>query len=144
MHTRGTPLAEDVDLDNVVAATVGFSGADIENLVNEAALHAARLNKQQLDNSDFDYARDRVVMGAERKDLIVVGERQRIACHEAGHALAAFYAEHSDPVQRVTIIPRGRALGMTEQLPEEERHNLVDDYHHCAPIDETTCEWVNS
>jgi len=128
VHTRGTPLAEDVDLDNVVAATVGFSGADIENLVNEAALHAARLNKQQLDNSDFDYARDRVVMGAERKDLIVVGERQRIACHEAGHALAAFYAEHSDPVQRVTIIPRGRALGMTEQLPEEERHNLVDDY----------------
>ena len=72
VHTRGTPLAEDVDLDNVVAATVGFSGADIENLVNEAALHAARLNKQQLDNSDFDYARDRVVMGAERKDLIVV------------------------------------------------------------------------
>ena len=128
VHTRGTPLAEDVDLDNVVAATVGFSGADIENLVNEAALHAARLNKQQLDNSDFDYARDRVVMGAERKDLIIVGERQRIACHEAGHALAAFYAEHSDPVQRVTIIPRGRALGMTEQLPEEERHNLVDDY----------------
>ena len=128
VHTRGTPLAEDLDLDNVVAATVGFSGADIENLVNEAALHAARLNKQQLDNSDFDYARDRVVMGAERKDLIVVGERQRIACHEAGHALAAFYAEHSDPVQRVTIIPRGRALGMTEQLPEEERHNLVDDY----------------
>jgi len=128
VHTRGTPLAEDVDLDNVVAATVGFSGADIENLVNEAALHAARLNKQQLDNSDFDYARDRVVMGAERKDLIVVGERQRIACHEAGHALAAFYAEHSDPVQRVTIIPRGRVLGMTEQLPEEERHNLVDDY----------------
>jgi len=128
VHTRGTPLAEDVDLDNVVAATVGFSGADIENLVNEAALHAARLNKQQLDNSDFDYARDRVVMGAERKDLIVVGERQRIACHEAGHALAAFYAEHSDPVQRVTIIPRGRALGMTEQLPEEERYNLVDDY----------------
>ena len=128
VHTRGTPLAEDLDLDNVVAATVGFSGADIENLVNEAALHAARLNKQQLDNSDFDYARDRVVMGAERKDLIVVGERQRIACHEAGHALAAFYAEHSDPVQRVTIIPRGRALGMTEQLPEEERYNLVDDY----------------
>ena len=128
VHTRATPLAEDVDMDRVVAATVGFSGADIENLVNEAALHAARLNKQQLDNSDFDYARDRVVMGAERKDLIVASERRRIACHEAGHALAAFYTEHSDPVQRVTIIPRGRALGMTEQLPEEERHNLVDDY----------------
>ena len=128
VHTRATPLAKDVDLDRVVAATVGFSGADIENLVNEAALHAARLNKQQLDNSDFDYARDRVVMGAERKDLIVASERRRIACHEAGHALAAFYTEHSDPVQRVTIIPRGRALGMTEQLPEEERHNLVDDY----------------
>jgi cell division protease FtsH len=130
VHTRATPLLEDVDLDKVAASTIGFSGADIENLVNEAALHAARKNKQQLDNSDFDYARDRVVMGAERKDLIVASERRRIACHEAGHALAAFYTEHSDPLQRVTIIPHGRALGMTEQMPEEERHNLVEDYLH--------------
>jgi cell division protease FtsH len=128
VHTRNTPLADDVDLDKVVAGTVGFSGADIENLVNEAALHAARDNKSKLDNDDFAYARDRVVMGAERKDLIVASERQRIASHEAGHAIAAFYTEHSDPLQRVSIIPRGRALGMTEQLPEEDRHNLVDNY----------------
>ncbi|NNL56510.1 MAG: ATP-dependent zinc metalloprotease FtsH [Pseudomonadales bacterium] len=128
VHTRRTPLAADVDLDAVAAVTVGFSGADIENLVNEAALHAARLHKKQLDRTDFDYARDRVVMGAERKDLINPSERERIACHEAGHALAAFYAEHSDPLQRVSIIPRGRALGMTEQLPAEDRHNVTEDY----------------
>jgi len=128
VHTKMTPLAKNIDLDTVAAITVGFSGADIENLVNEAALHAARLNKQQLDNDDFNYARDRVVLGAERKDLINTDERRRVACHEAGHALMAFYAKHSDPLQRVSIIPRGRALGVTEQLPEEDRHNMVEDY----------------
>ncbi len=130
VHTRNTPLSEDVELDNIAAVTIGFSGADIENLVNEAALHAARLNKQRLDSDDFNYARDRVVMGAERKDLISKGERERIASHESGHAIIAFYAEHSDPLQRVSIIPRGRALGMTEQLPSEDRHNVVEDYLH--------------
>jgi len=128
VHTKMTPLAKNINLDTVAAITVGFSGADIENLVNEAALHAARLNKQQLDNDDFNYARDRVVLGAERKDLINTDERRRVACHEAGHALMAFYAKHSDPLQRVSIIPRGRALGVTEQLPEEDRHNMVEDY----------------
>ncbi len=128
VHTRNTPLAENTDLDSVAALTIGFSGADIENLVNEAALHAARYNKKELDNEDFSYARDRVVMGAERKDLINPSERRRVAGHEAGHALVAFYAEHSDPLQRVSIVPRGRALGMTEQMPAEDRHNLVEDY----------------
>lgn len=128
VHTRATPLASGVDLDTLAAITVGFSGADIENLVNEAALHAARFNKQQLDKDDFNYARDRIVMGPERKDLINPAERQRIACHEAGHALAAFYAKHSDPLQRVSIIPRGQALGMTEQRPSEDRHNVEEDY----------------
>ena len=130
VHTRTTPLAKNVDLDLIASITVGFSGADIENLVNEAALHAARFNQQQLTMNDFNYARDRVVMGAERKDLINPEERRRIACHEAGHALAAFYAQHSDPLQRVSIIPRGRALGMTEQLPSEDRHNVIEDYLH--------------
>ena len=128
VHTRATPLADNVDLDLIASITVGFSGADIENLVNEAALHAARFNQQRLTMDNFNYARDRVVMGAERKDLINPSERRRIACHEAGHALAAFYAQHSDPLQRVSIIPRGRALGMTEQLPSEDRHNVIEDY----------------
>ncbi|MGB5325973.1 MAG: ATP-dependent zinc metalloprotease FtsH [Pseudomonadales bacterium] len=128
VHTRKTPLAADVDLDAIAAVTVGFSGADIENLVNEAALHAASQDQKRLAMADFHYARDRVVMGAERKDLINPAERHRIACHEAGHALAAFYAKNSDPLQRVSIIPRGRALGVTEQLPSEDRHNVVEDY----------------
>ena len=130
VHTRSTPLSEDVDLDKIAAVTVGFSGADIENLVNEAALHAARFNKSQLDKKDFDYARDRVILGAERNDLINPQERERIACHESGHALTAYYAKNSDPLDRVSIIPRGRALGVTQQLPSEDRHNMLEDYLH--------------
>jgi cell division protease FtsH len=128
VHTRRTPLAENVDLDSVAAVTVGFSGADLENLVNEAALHAAWLDQRQLNNEDFTYARERIVMGAERKDLINPAERRRVAGHEAGHAVTAFYAEHSDPVQKVSIVPHGRALGITEQLPTEDRHNVEEDY----------------
>ena len=130
VHTRSTPLGNGVDLDKIAAITVGFSGADIENLVNEAALHAARFNKSELDGKDFDYARDRVILGAERNDLINPQERKRIACHESGHALAAYYAKHSDPLERVSIIPRGRALGVTQQLPSEDRHNMLEDYLH--------------
>lgn len=126
VHTRKTPLGEDVDLDKLAAMTAGFSGADIENLVNEAALHAARCGGQVLTDEDFLFARDKVVMGAERKDIINDNERERIACHEAGHALTALLSPHSDPVQKVSIVPRGQALGMTEQLPTEERHNLDD------------------
>lgn len=128
VHTRKTPLAEDVDLDRIAAMTVGFSGADIENLVNEAALHAARRDASTLINEDFLFARDKVVMGAERKDIINEGERARIACHESGHALTALLLPHSDPVQKVSIVPRGRALGMTEQLPTEDRHNVDEAF----------------
>lgn len=124
VHTRKTPLADDVDLDKIAAMTVGFSGADIENLVNEAALHAARTDASTLTDLDFLYARDKVVMGTERKDLVNASERARIACHESGHALTALLSPHSDPVQKVSIVPRGQALGMTEQLPEEDRHNI--------------------
>jgi len=126
VHTRKTPLADDVDLDKIAAMTVGFSGADIENLVNEAALHAARTEASELTDQDFLYARDKVVMGAERKDIINDSERARIACHESGHALTALLSSHSDPVQKVSIVPRGQALGMTEQLPTEDRHNIDD------------------
>ncbi len=128
VHTRKTPLAEDVDLDRIAAMTVGFSGADIENLVNEAALHAARNDSDALCAADFQFAHDKVVMGAERKDIINESERARIACHEAGHALTALLSPHSDPVQKVSIVPRGQALGMTEQLPTEDRHTLNEDF----------------
>ncbi|EGG98592.1 Cell division protein FtsH [gamma proteobacterium IMCC2047] len=128
VHTRKTPLADDVDLEKIAAMTVGFSGADIENLVNEAALHAARTDASALTDLDFLYARDKVVMGTERKDLINVSERARIACHESGHALTALLLPHSDPVQKVSIVPRGRALGVTEQLPTEDRHNIDELY----------------
>jgi len=128
VHTRKTPLADDVDLEKIAAMTVGFSGADIENLVNEAALHAARTDASALTDLDFLYARDKVVMGTERKDLINVSERARIACHESGHALTALLLPYSDPVQKVSIVPRGRALGVTEQLPTEDRHNIDELY----------------
>lgn len=126
VHTRKTPLGTDVDLDKIAAMTVGFSGADLENLVNEAALRAARTGAEQLTDEDFLYARDKVVMGAERTDILNLSERERIACHESGHAITALLSQHSDRVQKVSIIPRGQALGMTEQLPSEDRHNLDD------------------
>lgn len=128
VHTRKTPLSQDVDLDEVAALTVGFSGADIENLVNEAALRAARHNRDQLLQEDFSASRDKVLMGARRDDLLNDSERGRTACHEAGHALTAYYSRHSDPLEKVSIVPRGQALGMTEQLPKEDRHNVDELY----------------
>ena len=128
VHTRKTPLADDVDLEKIASMTVGFSGADLQNLANEAALHAASNNAKSLTDRDFLYARDKIVMGAERKDIINEKERARIACHEAGHAIIALLSPHSDPLQKVSIIPHGQALGMTEQLPREERHNLDEDF----------------
>ncbi len=130
IHSRETPLAMEVDLELVAAMTVGFSGADLENLVNEAALRAARLEHQKLTAEDFQQARDKVLMGGERKDLINASERRRLACHESGHALVAFYSPQGDPLQKVSIVPRGQALGMTEQLSVEERHNIEDSYLH--------------
>lgn len=128
VHTRKTPLSEDVDLEGVAASTVGFSGADIENLVNEAALRAARHNRDKILQEDFSSSRDKVLMGARRDDLLNESERGRTACHEAGHALTAYHSRHSDPLEKVSIVPRGQALGMTEQLPKEDRHNVDERY----------------
>ncbi|GHU92895.1 ATP-dependent zinc metalloprotease FtsH [Deltaproteobacteria bacterium] len=123
VHTKRTPIDESVDLDVLARGTPGFSGADLENLVNEAALQAAKLNQDALDLRDFEYAKDKMLMGRERRSLILSEEEKRItAYHEGGHALAARLLPGSDPVHKVTIIPRGRALGVTMQLPEEDRH----------------------
>ncbi len=128
VHTRRTPLADDVSLDTLANLTVGFSGADIENLVNEAALRAAREQHSSLSADDFAHARDKVLMGEERPHLLNPGERKRIACHEAGHGLVTWFSHHSDPLQKISIVPRGRALGMTEQMAKEERHNFDEPY----------------
>ncbi len=128
IHSRTVPLADDVDLDDLAARTVGFSGADLENLVNEAALLAVRGDKEEVDREDFEHARDRILLGSEREDLIIEKEKRGIAYHEAGHALVARILPGTDPLKKVTIIPRGRALGATEQMPEEDRHNLTRSY----------------
>ncbi len=129
VHTKRTPLAPDVDLEVLARGTPGFSGADLENLVNEAALQAAKLNQEKLDMRDFEYAKDKVLMGRERRSLMLSDEEKRnTAYHEGGHALAARLLPGSDPVHKVTIIPRGRALGVTMQLPEEDRHSYTRGY----------------
>ena len=129
VHTRRTPLAKDVDIAVIAKGTPGFSGADLENLVNEAALQAAKLNKDRLNMSDFEYAKDKVLMGKERRSLVLSDEEKKItAYHEAGHALTAKLLPGSDPVHKVSIIPRGRALGVTMQLPEEDRHGYSRNY----------------
>ncbi|MEM1347262.1 MAG: ATP-dependent zinc metalloprotease FtsH [Myxococcota bacterium] len=129
IHTRRTPLARDIDLSKIARGTPGFSGADLENLVNEAALLAARLNKDRIELGDFEDAKDKVLMGAERRSA-VIGERERevTAYHEAGHALVAIMLEETDPVHKVTIVPRGRALGVTQQLPSEDRYTMTKEY----------------
>jgi cell division protease FtsH len=128
VHTREVPLGQDVDLERVAARTVGFSGADLANLVNEAALLAGRRRKERVDMALFDLARDKLVLGAERERGIGEEERRLVAYHESGHALMAWLLPEADPLDKVTIIPRGRALGATEQLPEEERMNLKRAY----------------
>ena len=128
IHTADMPLADDVDLKRLAALTVTFSGADIENLVNEAALLAGREKREEIDMEFLLAARDKVVLGGKREMLIEDEEKALIACHEAGHAVAATFLPHADPLDKVTIIPRGRALGATEQIPDEERHNLPEDY----------------
>ena len=125
VHTKKMPLGTNVDLEIVARGTPGFSGADLENLVNEAALLAAREDKDQLDRHDFEMAKDKVLMGPERRSMIISDQDKRItAFHEAGHALVGKMMKGSDPVHKVTIIPRGRALGLTQQLPLEDRLNL--------------------
>ena len=125
VHTRKTPLASNVELNKVSRGTPGFSGADLENLVNEAALQAARTDKSRLTMDDFEYAKDKIIMGAERKSMIMSEEDRKItAYHEAGHALVGKILKGLDPIHKVTIIPRGMALGLTQTLPEEETVSL--------------------
>ena len=129
VHTKRSPMAPGVDLDVLAKGSPGFSGADLENLVNEAALQAAKLNKDLVDMGDFEYAKDKVLMGKERRSLILSDDEKRItAYHEAGHALAAKLLPGTDPVHKVSIIPRGRALGVTMQLPEGDRHGYSRSY----------------
>jgi cell division protease FtsH len=124
VHTKRTPLAKGVDLESLAKGTPGLSGADLENLVNEAALHAARKNKDLVDMLDFEEAKDKILMGKERRSLILSEEeRKTTAYHEAGHALVAKLLPGTDPVHKVSIIPRGMALGVTMQLPDSDRHN---------------------
>src|SRR5690606_12138167 len=123
VHTRTKPLADDVDLDRIARATPGFSGADLANLANEAAITAVRHNRQLIVADDLDTARERLVLG--RRDgstVLLPDEKQRVAVHEAGHALVAALSDHADPVSKVTILPAGSALGATHQLPVDERH----------------------
>ena len=124
VHTKNVPLAADVDLDRLAGATVGLTGADIRNLVNEAALWATRHDKTAVDSSDFDYARDKVLMGPKREEVLTGREKKMTAYHEAGHALGAWLLPGVDKLHKVTIIPRGRALGVTQLVPEEDRMNI--------------------
>ncbi|MDH3525053.1 MAG: ATP-dependent zinc metalloprotease FtsH [Acidobacteriota bacterium] len=129
VHTRDIPLADDVRLEVVARGTPGFSGADLENLVNEAALVAARRDKKSVEMDDFEWAKDKVLMGVERKTMLLSEDEKRVtAYHEAGHALVGAFSANSDPVHKVTIIPRGRALGVTMQLPLEDKHNYGRRY----------------
>ena len=129
VHTRKIPLADDVDLSILARGTPGFSGAEISNMVNEAALNAARNNRKSVLMYDFELAKDKVLMGAERKSLLLTEEEKKVtAYHEAGHAIVAALMPHADPLHKVTIIPRGMALGVTMQLPETDKHNYTLDY----------------
>ena len=129
VHTRKIPLAEDVDLSVLARGTPGFSGADLANMVNEAALAAARQNRKAVLHYDFELAKDKVLMGVERKSLLLTDdEKKNTAYHEAGHALVAAKMPNSDPLHKVTIIPRGMALGVTMQLPTDDRHNYYKNY----------------
>jgi cell division protease FtsH len=128
VHTRKVPLAPDVDLRSIARGTPGFSGAELANLVNEAALIAARAARSEVTNADLDEARDKVLMGVERRSLVMTAkERVNCAYHEAGHALVAALLPNADPLHKVTIVPRGRALGVTMQLPESDRHTHTAD-----------------
>ncbi len=124
VHTREVPLEDDVDLERLAAGTVGLTGADIRNLVNEAALWASRHDQEKVAMADFEYARDKVLMGAKREEVLTDEEKSMTAYHEAGHVLLAWMTPTSDPVHKVSIIPRGRSLGATQILPEEDRFHI--------------------
>lgn len=126
VHVRDVPLADNVDLDLLARNTIGLTGADIRNIVNEAALWAARNNKSKVDRSDFDYARDKVLMGAKREEVLTEKEKEKTAYHEAGHTLMAWMLPGAHRVHKVTIVPRGRALGVTQMTPTEDRFNMAE------------------
>ena len=129
VHTKKIPLADDVNIHVLARGSSGFSGADLANLVNEAALNAARYNQKVVRMHDFEFAKDKVLMGTERRSMIISEEEKKVtAIHEAGHALLAVVLPHADPIHKVTIIPRGMALGVTMQLPEGDKHNYTRDY----------------
>ncbi len=129
VHTRKIPLSDDVDVHIVARGTSGFSGADLANLVNEAALNAARYNQKVVQMQDFEFAKDKVLMGSERRSMIISDEEKQVtAVHEGGHALLAVLLPYADPIHKVTIIPRGMALGVTQQLPVDDKHNYSRDY----------------
>jgi cell division protease FtsH len=129
IHSRNKPLAPDVDIESIARGTPGFSGADLENLMNEAALLAARKDKQSIGQADVEEARDKVLMGLERRNLALTSDETRmIAYHEGGHALLAVYLPNTDPIHKVTIVPRGRAMGVTQQLPEREKYLYPREY----------------
>jgi len=129
VHVRKIPLADDVDISVIARSTPGFSGADLANLVNEAALNAARMNQKTVTHEDFEMAKDKVLMGVARKSLIISDHEKRVtAYHEAGHAMVAAMIEGADPLHKVTIIPRGMALGVTQQLPVDDRHTYPRAY----------------
>ncbi|MBS0261903.1 MAG: ATP-dependent zinc metalloprotease FtsH [Planctomycetes bacterium] len=130
VHTRKVPLSDNVNLEAIASGTIGFSGADLKNLVNEAALNAARTNQTQVTASDFDTAKDRVLMGPKREEVLNQKERAMTAYHEAGHALVAWLIPELDSVHKVTIVPRGRALGVTQLLADEERHHVGEQRLH--------------
>ncbi|HEY4157343.1 MAG TPA: ATP-dependent zinc metalloprotease FtsH, partial [Polyangiaceae bacterium] len=126
VHTRGKPLAADVDLGEVAGNTPGFSGADLANLVNEAALNAVRREAEQIAKQDFTAAHDKIVLGDPRETKLDAEEKRRVAIHESGHAVIAHFSEHGEPLHRVTIIPRGMALGVTQQTPGADKHILTE------------------
>jgi cell division protease FtsH len=129
VHTRKIPISDDVDLSVLARGTPGFSGADLANMVNEAALNAARQNRKSVAMSDFEISKDKVLMGAERKSMVMSEEEKRLtAFHEGGHALVAALMKNSDPLHKVTIIPRGMALGVTMQLPVDDKHTYSREY----------------
>ncbi len=129
VHARKTPIAEDVDFAVLARGTPGTSGADIENLINEAVLNAARAKKEKVNMSDFEFAKDKILMGSERKSMVISDEEKRnTSYHEVGHTLVARLMPGTDPIHKVTIIPRGRALGLTQQLPIDERHTYPREY----------------
>jgi cell division protease FtsH len=129
VHTKKIPLSDDVDIHVLARGTSGFSGADLANLVNEAALNAARYNLKTVRMMDFEFAKDKVLMGSERRSMIISDDEKKVtAIHEAGHALVAALLPNADPVHKVTIVPRGMALGLTQQLPMDDKHNYSRDF----------------